>query len=124
MKISIITASYNSVSTLSNAMESVLHQTYTDWEYIVVDGGSTDGTVDLIRRYEPRFGGKLKWTSEPDHGIYDAMNKGISRATGDVVGILNSDDYFTSEDVLSVVGCISAIRQSFGCCLWRHPLCS
>ena len=94
MKISIITASYNSVSTLSNAMESVLHQTYTDWEYIVVDGGST------------RFGGKLKWTSEPDHGIYDAMNKGISRATGDVVGILNSDDYFTSEDVLSVVASV------------------
>lgn len=106
MKISIITASYNSVSTLANAMESVLHQTYTDWEYIVVDGGSTDGTVDLIKKYEPQFGGKLKWTSEPDHGIYDAMNKGISRATGDVVGILNSDDYFTSEDVLSVVASV------------------
>lgn len=103
MKISIITASYNSVSTLADAMESVLHQTYTDWEYIIVDGGSTDGTVDLIRRYEPQFGGKLKWTSELDHGIYDAMNKGISRATGDVVGILNSDDYYTSEDVLSVI---------------------
>ena len=57
MKISIITASYNSVSTLANAMESVLHQTYTDWEYIVVDGGSTDGTVDLIKKYEPQFGG-------------------------------------------------------------------
>ncbi len=106
MKISIITASYNSVSTLANAMESVLHQTYTDWEYIIVDGGSTDGTVDLIKKYEPQFGGKLKWTSEPDHGIYDAMNKGISRATGDVVGILNSDDYFTSEDVLSVVASV------------------
>lgn len=103
MKISIITASYNSVSTLANAMESVLHQTYTDWEYIIVDGGSTDGTVDLIKKYEPQFGGKLKWTSETDHGIYDAMNKGISRATGDVVGILNSDDYYTSEDVLSVI---------------------
>lgn len=103
MKISIITASYNSVSTLADAMESVLHQTYTDWEYIIVDGGSTDGTVDLIKKYEPQFGGKLKWTSEPDHGIYDAMNKGISRATGDVVGILNSDDYYTSEDVLSVI---------------------
>jgi len=103
MKISIITASYNSVSTLANAMGSVLHQTYTDWEYIIVDGGSTDGTVDLIKKYEPQFGGKLKWTSEPDHGIYDAMNKGISRATGDVVGILNSDDFYTSNDVLSTV---------------------
>lgn len=103
MKISIITASYNSVSALANAMESVLHQTYTDWEYIVVDGGSTDGIVDLIRRYEPQFGGKLKLTSESDNDIYDAMSKGISRATGDVVGILNSDDYYTSEDVLSVI---------------------
>ena len=103
MKISIITASYNSVSTLANAMGSVLHQTYTDWEYIIVDGGSTDGTVDLIKKYEPQFGGKLKWTSEPDHGIYDAMNKGISRATGDVVGILNSDDFYTSNDVLSTI---------------------
>lgn len=108
MKISIITASYNSVSTLANAMESVLHQTYTDWEYIIVDGGSTDGTVDLIKKYEPQFGGKLKWTSEPDHGIYDAMNKGISRATGDVVGILNSDDYFTSSDVVEkIADCFS-----------------
>ena len=95
MKISIITASYNSVSALANAMESVLHQTYTDWEYIVVEEGSTDGIVDLIRRYEPQFGGKLKLTSESDNDIYDAMSKGISRATGDVVGILNSDDYTT-----------------------------
>ncbi len=103
MKISIITASYNSVSTLADTMESVLSQSYTDWEYIIVDGGSTDSTVDLIRKYEPKFEGRLKWTSEPDHGIYDAMNKGIGRATGDVVGILNSDDYYTSIDVLSVV---------------------
>ncbi len=84
-------------------MESVLSQTYTDWEYIVVDGGSKDGTVDLIREYEPRFGGKLKWTSEPDKGIYDAMNKGIQKSTGDVVGILNSDDYYTSTDALSTI---------------------
>ena len=103
MKISIITASYNSVKTLADTMESVLSQTYTDWEYIIVDGGSKDGTIDLIRKYEPRFGDKLKWTSEPDHGIYDAMNKGIARATGDVVGILNSDDYYTSTDILSTI---------------------
>ena len=103
MKISIITASYNSAKTIADTMESVLSQTYTDWEYIIVDGGSTDGTVDLIKKYEPRFGDKLKWTSEPDHGIYDAMNKGIARATGDVVGILNSDDYYTTTDILSTI---------------------
>ena len=103
MKISIITASYNSVKTLADTMESVLSQTYIDWEYIIVDGGSKDGTVDLIKKYEPRFGDKLKWTSEPDLGIYDAMNKGILRSTGDVVGILNSDDYYTAPDVLSTI---------------------
>jgi glycosyltransferase involved in cell wall biosynthesis len=103
MKISIVTASYNSVKTLADTMESVLGQIYTDWEYIVVDGGSTDGTVDLIRKYEPRFGDKLKWTSEPDKGIYDAMNKGIQKSTGDVIGILNSDDYYTTTDALSTI---------------------
>lgn len=103
MKISVITASYNSVKTLADTMESVLSQTYTDWEYIVVDGGSKDGTVDLIREYEPRFGDKLKWTSEPDKGIYDAMNKGIQKSTGDVVGILNSDDYYTTTDALATI---------------------
>lgn len=103
MKISIVTASYNSVKTLADTMESVLGQIYTDWEYIVVDGGSTDGTVDLIRKYEPRFGGKMKWTSEPDKGIYDAMNKGIQKSTGDVIGILNSDDYYTTTDALSTI---------------------
>lgn len=103
MKISIITASYNSVKTLADTMESVLSQTYTDWEYIIVDGGSKDGTLDLIKKYESRFGDKLKWISEPDHGIYDAMNKGIARATGDIVGILNSDDYYTSKDILSTI---------------------
>lgn len=103
MKISIVTASYNSVKTLADTMESVLGQNYKNWEYIVVDGGSTDGTVDLIRKYEPRFGGKMKWTSEPDKGIYDAMNKGIQKSTGDVIGILNSDDYYTTTDALSTI---------------------
>lgn len=109
MKISIITASYNSVKTLADTMESVLSQTYTDWEYIIVDGGSKDGTIDLIKKYEPRFGDKLKWTSEPDHGIYDAMNKGILKSTGDVVGILNSDDYYTAPDVLNTI--VSALSN-------------
>jgi glycosyltransferase involved in cell wall biosynthesis len=103
MKITIITAVYNAAQTLADAMDSVLRQTYADIEYVVVDGGSKDGSVDGVRSYEPRFGGRMKWVSEPDHGIYDAMNKGIRMATGDVVGILNSDDYFTADDVVEQV---------------------
>ena len=103
MKISIITTSYNSAGTLRDTMESVLRQGYTDYEYIVVDGASKDGTVDIIREYEPRFEGRMRWVSEPDHGIYDAMNKGVAMATGDVVGLLNSDDFYTSDDILSTV---------------------
>lgn len=100
MKISIITATYNSGTTLRDTMESVLRQTYQDIEYLVIDGASKDNTRDIIQKYEPRFEGKLRWVSEPDKGIYDAMNKGIAMATGDVVGILNSDDFYTSETVL------------------------
>ena len=100
MKVSIVTATYNSAHTLRDALESVLRQTYNNIEYIIVDGLSTDGTIDIIRQYEPLFNGKLKWVSEKDEGLYDAMNKGIRMATGDVVGTLNSDDYFTSHDVV------------------------
>ena len=103
MKISIITTAYNSARTLRDTMESVLRQTYTDYEYIIVDGSSKDGTVDLIREYEPRFEGRMRWISEPDRGIYDAMNKGIVMATGEVVGLLNSDDFYASDDVLSTI---------------------
>ena len=100
MKISIITATYNSEATLRDTMESILRQTWQGYEYIVVDGASTDGTLDIIKEYEPRFEGKMKYVSEPDRGIYDAMNKGFSMATGDIIGILNSDDFYTSVDVL------------------------
>lgn len=100
MKVSIITATYNSAHTLGDTMKSVLNQTYPDIEYIIVDGASKDGTQDVIRQYEPHFNGRMKWISEKDGGIYDAMNKGLQIATGDVVGILNSDDYFTSDDVV------------------------
>lgn len=103
MRISIITATYNSGRTIGDTLESVLRQTYSDVELIVVDGASRDDTMDVVRRYEPRFGGRLHWTSEPDRGIYDAMNKGIARATGDVIGILNSDDFYTSDTVLERV---------------------
>lgn len=101
--ISIITATYNSQNTIAQTLESALSQTYKDIEYIVVDGGSTDNTLDIIKKYEPSFEGKLHCISEPDRGIYDAFNKGIRMATGDIVGILNSDDHFTTNDVLECV---------------------
>ena len=104
MKISLITTTFNSGGTFTNTLESVLNQSYlTDIEYIIVDGASKDNTLDIIRAYEPQFQGRMKWISEPDRGLYDAMNKGICMATGDVVGILNSDDFFTSNDVLEKV---------------------
>lgn len=103
MKISVITATYNSAATIGDTLASILSQTHKDVESIVVDGGSTDATLDIVRRYETRFGGRLRWISEPDRGIYDAMNKGIGMTTGDVVGLLNSDDFYTCDDVLATV---------------------
>lgn len=103
MKISIITATWNSGATLRDTMESVLAQDYDDFEHIIVDGCSRDNTLDIVQELEPRYKGRLRWISEPDHGIYDAMNKGVMMATGDVVGILNSDDFYTSSDILSTV---------------------
>lgn len=98
--VSIITVAYNSAATIEDTIKSVLAQTYGNIEYIIVDGQSSDATVEIIQKYEAAFHGRLHWISEKDKGIYDAMNKGISMATGDVVGILNSDDYFTSNDVV------------------------
>lgn len=103
MKISIITATFNSGATLRDTIESVLKQTHSDIEYLIVDGASKDNTIDIVKELEPKFGGRLHYISEPDKGIYDAMNKGIKMATGDVVGILNSDDFFTSDDVIARV---------------------
>lgn len=102
MKISIITAAFNSEKTLQDTLDSVLRQDYRNIEHIIIDGGSTDSTVDIIRVYASKTTShSVKWVSEKDRGIYDAMNKGIAMATGDVIGILNSDDYFTSNDVVS-----------------------
>lgn len=103
MKISIITATYNSADTVRDTFESVLGQTYKDIEYIVVDGLSKDNTIDIIKEYADKFGGKMRYISEKDRGLYDAMNKGVAMATGDVIGILNSDDFYTSKDVLEVI---------------------
>lgn len=100
MKISIITTTYNSAATVEMTIQSVLRQTYADIEYIVIDGASSDSTLDIVKRYEPSFHGRMRWMSENDRGLYDALNKGISNATGDIVGILNSDDFFSSDDVI------------------------
>lgn len=106
MKLSLITVTYNSSKTLSDTLQSVLSQTYSDIEYIIVDGASKDNTVSIIKEYEPRFEGRMKWISEPDKGLYDAMNKGIRMATGDVVGILNSDDLYMDNKVLADIAAI------------------
>jgi glycosyltransferase involved in cell wall biosynthesis len=102
MKISLITVTYNSEFTIRDTIKSVLTQT-CDVEYIIVDGLSTDKTISIIKEFEPQFNGRMKWVSECDLGIYDAMNKGIKMSTGDIIGILNSDDFFTSNIVLATV---------------------
>lgn len=89
--ISIITVVYNGVKTIEQTIQSVIRQPYKNKEYIIIDGGSTDGTVDLIRKYETSLS---YWVSEPDKGIYDAMNKGIARAKGELIGIINADDWY------------------------------
>lgn len=103
IRISIVTATYNSGKTVRDTIESVLQQTYTDYEYIIKDGGSKDNTLEIVKEYAPKFGERLKIISEPDGGIYNAMNKGLEVATGDVIGILNSDDFYTSNDVLQTI---------------------
>ncbi len=98
MKVSIITVTYNSAATLRRTIQSVLAQDYGNIEYIVIDGNSSDGTLDILNEYRDHIDVVV---SEPDTGIYDAMNKGIDRATGDIVGILNSDDRFSRDDMIS-----------------------
>lgn len=101
MKISIITVTYNSQETVQDTFQSVLSQNYKDIEYIIIDGKSNDKTIEIIKQYESLFEGRMKWISEKDQGIYDAMNKGIALATGDIIGILNSDDLFCDNKVLT-----------------------
>lgn len=102
MKFSIITVCYNSEKTIERTIQSVLNQTFQDFEYIIVDGKSTDGTLDIVHSYEEKFAGRLKVISEKDNGIYDAMNKGIKMAQGEWIGLINSDDWY-DEDALQVI---------------------
>lgn len=101
MTVSIITITYNAERFLERTMKSVLRQHSKDYEYIIVDGASADGTIDLVRRYEPLFEGRLCYQSEPDNGLYDAMNKGIRRAKGDFVWFINAGDEIYDADTLS-----------------------
>lgn len=100
MKISIITVVYNNDKTIKDAIESVLNQSYQQIEYIVIDGASKDNTVSIIKEFQSQI---AKFVCEPDNGIYDAMNKGVGLATGDVIGILNSDDLYQDANVIETV---------------------
>lgn len=113
MKVSIITVCYNSVDTIEDAIKSVLSQSYPDIEYIVVDGGSTDGTLEIIGKYRDKI---AKFVSEPDRGIYDAMNKGIKLAAGEIVGILNSDDFYADENAVKKI--VEAIEKEKADICW------
>lgn len=104
--ITIITVAYNAAATIGTTIQSVLNQTYQNIEYIIVDGCSNDGTVEVIKSFEEK---RITLISEPDKGIYDAMNKGIGLATGNIVGILNSDDFYADMEVIEkVVECFSS----------------
>ena len=99
-KVSVITVVYNGIAHLEQTIQSVINQTYENIEYIIIDGGSTDGTVALLEKYDEHI---EYWTSEEDSGIYDAMNKGIAKATGEIVGLINADDWYEQDAVRKVV---------------------
>lgn len=119
---SIITICYNSSATIERTIKSVLAQTFTDYEYIIVDGGSKDSTLDIVKKYEPLFEGRMKWKSEPDKGIYDAMNKGIERSSGTIIGIVNSDDWLEADALETVSECYKKNDPTIKsvCCGWMN----
>jgi glycosyltransferase len=117
MKVSLITVSYNSASTIADTLKSVQFQTYQDIEYIVVDGNSSDGTIEIVKQFLDASQGLVtKFLCERDKGIYDAMNKGLAMATGDIIGVLNSDDFYCSNDVIEEV--VRAFQQNNTDCLY------
>lgn len=101
--VSVITPCYNSKETIEKTLECIEDQTYRNLEYIIVDGGSADGTLDLIEHHRGKLGERFRLVSEKDNGIYDAMNKGIRMARGDLIGIVNSDDWYETDTVAQVV---------------------
>lgn len=98
-KITVVTVCFNAESVLEQTMLSVLNQTYKNFEYLIIDGGSKDGTLDIIKKYSD----KVKWISEPDNGLYDAMNKGVKMASGEWINFMNAGDRFASNDVLEKI---------------------
>jgi len=108
MKVSIITVSYNSVATIADTLKSVASQTYSDIEHVVVDGGSTDGTQEVVDKFGKHI---AKFVSEPDRGIYDAMNKGLALQTGAIIGFLNADDVYADENVISKVAGLMEVED-------------
>jgi glycosyltransferase involved in cell wall biosynthesis len=112
MKVSIITAVLNNSDYVGDCIQSLLGQTYRNIEYILVDGGSTDGTLQIIKKYENEIS---KWISEPDNGLYDAMNKGIALATGEVIGLLNADDVYADNMVLKKIAGVFTDISIDGC---------
>ena len=103
MKVSIVTATWNSGKTVEDTIKSVLCQTYKNYEYLIIDGLSKDSTLEIARKYEPFFEGRMIIYSEKDKGIYDAMNKGFQKATGDVLMLINSDDLFARPDAVELI---------------------
>lgn len=103
MKISLITVCFNSEKTIEDTIKSVLKQTYDNYEYLIIDGASKDNTLKIVKSYEKRFNGEMKYISEKDKGIYDAFNKGIKMSTGDIIGFINSDDVLNGKDVFKKI---------------------
>ncbi len=119
LRISVVTVCYNAVDTIEETILSVINQTNPNVEYIIIDGGSTDGTVDIIKKYADRI---AYWVSEPDHGIYDAMNKGIAVATGDYINFMNAGDIFVTNETLKRV--VKRMKDNltgvyFGDVIWK-----
>jgi len=109
--VTIITVCLNSEKFIKDTIESVLNQTYKNIEYIIIDGQSKDNTLNIIKEYEPKFEGRMKWITEPDKGIYDAMNKGIEKSNGEIIGIINSDDWYENNAVEIAVNTYKKINK-------------
>lgn len=110
---SITTPCYNSEKTIERTIKSILNQEYDDYEYIIIDGGSTDGTLDIIKQYVPLFKGKMKWISEPDNGIYDAFNKGVKFSKGVYCWNVNSDDYLEPTALINLKKLIDSFPTNY-----------